>query len=94
MTIDSKTAKVKINPEFQALEATSRVTDPGSFRIESTESDLDAKSVAFKNPDGSLSMVLVNRSTQKRSFKVHIDDCFYKEYELAAGATLSARWPL
>jgi glucosylceramidase len=94
VTIDSKTAQVKINPEVQALEATSRVTDPGSLRIESSESDPDSKSVAFKNPDGTLSMVLVNRSKQKRSFKVHIDDCFYKEYELTAGATLSVRWPL
>lgn len=94
VTIDSKTAKIKINPEFQALETTSRVTDAGSVRIDSTESDPESKSVAFKNPDGTLSMVLVNRSKQKRSFKIHIDDCFYKEYELAAGATLSARWPL
>lgn len=94
VTIDSKTAKIKINPEFQALEATSRVTDAGSIRIESTESDPESKSVAFKNPDGTLSMVLVNRSKEKRSYKIHIDDCVYKEYELAAGATLSARWPL
>lgn len=93
VTIDSKTAKAKINPEFQALETTSKVIDAGSVRIESTESDPEAKSVAFKNPDGTISMVLINRSKQKRSFKIHIDDCFYKDYELPPEATLSTRWP-
>lgn len=93
VTIDSKNAKVKINPEFQALETTSRVIDAGSIRIESTESDPESKSVAFKNPDGTISMVLVNRSQQKRNYKIHIDDCFYKDYELPANTTLSVRWP-
>jgi glucosylceramidase len=92
VTIDSKTTAMTFNPEFKALESTSKVIDVGSQRIDSKESDPAAMSVAFKNPDGSLSMVLVNRSKEAQSYKIYVDNCTQKQYQIPSGATLSVRW--
>jgi glucosylceramidase len=92
VTIDSRTNAMTFNPEFKALAATSMVIDSESKRIESKESLSDTTSLAFKNPDGSLSMVLKNKSNTSQSYKVNLDDCTIKQYQLPAGATLSTRW--
>ncbi|MGZ3746170.1 MAG: glycoside hydrolase family 30 protein [Pseudobdellovibrionaceae bacterium] len=92
VTIDSKTKEMSFNPEFKALALTSKVLDPGSIRIDSKESNPHATSVAFKNPDGSLSLLLKNKSPTSQAYSVNIDDCAPKQYSLPAGATLSVRW--
>ncbi|HEY8271875.1 MAG TPA: glycoside hydrolase family 30 beta sandwich domain-containing protein, partial [Pseudobdellovibrionaceae bacterium] len=92
MTIDSKTSAMTLNPEFKALATTSRVLDSGSIMIDSKESNPQATSIAFKNPDGSLSMVLKNKSKISQAYNVNVDSCASKKYFLPAGATLSVRW--
>lgn len=92
ITIDSRTKSLSFNPEFKALEVTSKVISSGSRRVESTESNPQTTSLAFKNPDGSLSMVIRNKSNAAQSYKVRLEGCGSKQYRLPAGSTLSVRW--
>lgn len=92
VTIDSKSGAMTLNPEFKALAATSKILQSGSIRIESRESHPEATSLAFKNPDGSLSLVLKNKSNSAQAYNVNVDACEPKKYQLPAGATLSVRW--
>lgn len=92
VTIDSRNQKMMFNPEFKALAATSKVIDAGSVRIQSTDPTPDVTSIAFKNPNGSFSLVLKNKSKMAQSYSISLGKCFVKTYHIPAGATLSTRW--
>lgn len=71
ITIDSKTAEVKYNPEYYLLKHFSSCVDPGAWLLEAegkTENTL-----VFRNPDGTIVIISGNTSDapEKLSFDVH-----------------------
>jgi glucosylceramidase len=60
VTIDSITGEVTRNPEYYALAHVSRFVRPGAVRIESTSVAGGLRTVAFRNGDGSIVLVVCN----------------------------------
>jgi glucosylceramidase len=60
ITINQKTGNVDYNVEFYALGQASKFVQAGAKRIGSESTSSTIQSVAFKNPDGSLVLMLTN----------------------------------
>lgn len=72
VTIDSRTGEVTRNVEYYALAHTSRFVLPGARRIQSSEAAGELSNVAFRNPDGSLALVVANGAHAARTFSVRL----------------------
>ena len=92
VTINSQTGAVTRNVEYYALAHASRFVRPGARRIESTSGIAGLESVAFRNPDGSLALIVVNTEPADRRFVVRRADRALV-YILPAGAVATLRWP-
>lgn len=91
VTVNSATGEVAYNVEYYVLGHFSKLVDPGAVRIESTAySERQPENVAFRNPDGSL--VLVVHATRAATFSVAWRDRQFS-YALPEGAVVSFRWP-
>jgi glucosylceramidase len=91
VTVNSQTGEVTYNVEYYVLGHFSKLVDPGAVRIESTGySERQPENVAFRNPDGSL--VLVVHATRAASFTVTWRERQFR-YALPEGAVVSFRWP-
>jgi glucosylceramidase len=92
VTIDSRTGAVTRNEEYYALGHASRFVLPGARRIGSTSGVTGLESVAFRNPDGSTALIVVNTADAARTFRVRegIESLLYT---LPAGAVVTLRWP-
>ncbi|MDP3907333.1 glycoside hydrolase family 30 beta sandwich domain-containing protein [Novosphingobium sp.] len=60
VTIDSRTGAVTRNVEYYVLGHVSRFVRPGARRVASSGGGADLRHAAFRNPDGSLALVLRN----------------------------------
>ena len=65
VTIDPKKHSLEYRPEYYVLGHISKFVVPGAVRIESNQYDGEMESVAFKNPDGSIVLVVANRISEK-----------------------------
>ena len=90
VTIDSKSGAVTRNVEYYALAHASRFVKPGARRIESSAVE-GLESVAFRNPDRSTVLVVVNTAGKERRFSVRSHG-HALEYALPAGAVATLRW--
>jgi len=92
VTINSQSGVVTRNVEYYALAHASRFVRPGARRIESTSVVGGLESVAFRNPDSSTALIVVNTDVAERRFAVR-----WKRktllYALPAGAVATLRWP-
>ena len=74
ITIDSETGEVTRNEEYYALAHFSRFVEPGAFRVNSTDTDVDDRgiaNVAFQNvSDGSIVLVMVNLNKDERRLTI------------------------
>lgn len=77
VTIDQKNKqKVIYNPEFEALAFASRALQNGAVRIQSNNTLMSGvTNVAFKNPDGKITVLFHNTSSKKVSFAVKVKPC-------------------
>ena len=90
VTIDSKTGAVTRNLEYYVLGHVSRFVVPGARRIASTEAG-KLVDVAFRNPDGSLVLLVHNQDSAPRTFTVEAGgEAFHAE--LPAGEIATYVW--
>jgi glucosylceramidase len=90
VTIDSVAGTVTFNEEYYALAHASRFVLRGAHRIASTlAGDLDT--VAFRNTDGSIALIVVNSATAGRPFTVQSGGRQFAAV-IPAGAVATYRW--
>lgn len=91
ITINSKSGEVTRNEEYYALAHASRFVRPGAHRIASGTTAPGIESVAFRNPDGSKVLVVVNSAATRLAFSVHANGIAMR-YALPAGAVATICW--
>lgn len=91
VTIDSPSGAVTRNVEYYALGHASRFVRPGARRIGSTSGVAGLESVAFRNPDRSTVLIVVNPAAEERRFAVKWAGRSLV-YVLPAGAVTTLRW--
>jgi len=91
VTIDSRSGEVTRNVEYYALAHASRFVLPGAYRIASDSADKDLANVAFRNPDGSLALVVANGAQAERAFSVRVGARSFR-YRLPAGSVATFTW--
>ncbi len=91
VTIDSRTGAVTRNVEYYALAHASRFVRPGAYRIASDTADKDLANVAFRNPDGSLALLVANGAAETRAFSVRVGQRSFG-YRLPGGSVATFTW--
>jgi glucosylceramidase len=91
VTINSLSGAVTRNVEYYALGHASRFVRPGARRIGSTSGIAGLETVAFRNPDSSTVLIVVNTAAQERRFAVRWGGRTL-QYVLPAGAVATFRW--
>jgi glucosylceramidase len=91
VTIDSKTGAVSRNVEYYALAHASRFVRPGARRIESSSGQGGLDTVAFRNTDGAIALLVANPAPQPRAFAVRVGRRSFS-YRLPAGSVATFTW--
>jgi glucosylceramidase len=91
VTIDSATGAVTRNVEYYALGHASRFVRPGARRVASNSGVVGLDNVAFRNPDGSKVLIVVNTAAQDRTFEVRWSGKTFR-YSLPPGAVATFAW--
>jgi len=91
VTIDSKSGAVTRNDEYYVLAHASRFVRQGARRIASSSGVAGLESVAFRNPDGSRVLIVVNTAAEEQRFAVRSAGKTLI-YVLPAGAVATLRW--
>ncbi|MEI5906244.1 glycoside hydrolase family 30 beta sandwich domain-containing protein [Bacillus spongiae] len=90
VTINQTNGDVQKNVEYYVLGHISKFVNPGAKRID-TNFDDDLQNVAFKNPDGSKALLVLNNATTEKTFNVK-DGASSFSYTLPAGAVATFVW--
>ncbi|ESQ86077.1 hypothetical protein AEAC466_02495 [Asticcacaulis sp. AC466] len=90
VTINSQTGAVIRNIEYYAFGHASKFVRPGAVRVASTEAD-GLSSVAFRNPDGSVALIVLNGNAQTKAFSVRTDRKTFG-YTLPASSVATFVW--
>ena len=78
--------------DYTALAHASKFVAPGAYRVESNSFDQGSlEDVAFRNPDGSLVLLVLNGSGSNVTFNIGWAGT-YANYKLPAGAVATFRW--
>ncbi len=93
VTIDSRSGAVSRNVEYYALAHASRFVLPGAVRIGSSEEANGIANVAFRNPDGSIALLVANGAAQARTFAVKVGKQSFR-YALPASSVATLRWKM
>jgi glucosylceramidase len=94
VTIDDSVSPSRIIPtvDFTVLGHASKFVAPGAFRIDSSTFEQDRlESVAFRNPDGSIVLIVLNSGTTAATFNLSWKDK-YASYHLEPAAVATFRW--
>jgi glucosylceramidase len=91
VTIDSKSGAVTRNVEYYALAHASRYVAPGARRIASTDAPEGLANVAFRNPDGSIALLVANGAANPRTFAVKVGKQAF-HYTLPASSVATLTW--
>jgi glucosylceramidase len=94
VTIDEAVTPSLVIPtvDFIALGQASKFVAPGAFRIESSDFEQERlESVAFRNPDGSIVLMVLNSGGAATTFNVAWKK-EYATYRLDANAVATFRW--
>lgn len=94
VTIDHSSVPARVTPtvDFYALGHASKFVTPGAHRIESGASGQSGlEQVAFRNPDGSLVLLVFNTGSNATNFDVRWEGK-YLTATVAAGALVTYRW--
>ncbi len=71
--VDTNTREVRYGPSFHYIAHFSRFVQPGARRIAASGGPKNLQSVAFRNPDGSLVAVVLNRTDTPADFAITAD---------------------
>jgi glucosylceramidase len=94
ITVDHTSQPSQITPtvDFTALGHASKFVAPGAYRVESNTFDQGSlEDVAFRNPDGSLVLLVLNSSSASVTFNIGWSGKF-ATYTLPGGAVATFRW--
>lgn len=91
VTIDARTGEVTRNVEYYALAHASRFVLPGAHRIASNSADKELANVAFRNPDGSLALLVANGAAEGRDVSVRIGQRSFS-YRLPGASVATFTW--
>jgi glucosylceramidase len=92
VTINQSTGAVTYEVEYYALGHASKFVVPGAFRISSNTFGAGSiENVAFKNPDGSKAVIVLNSGTASNTFKIRWAGQSFT-YSLPAGAVATFKW--
>lgn len=91
VTIHSQSGAITRNDEYYSLAHASRFVRPGARRIESSTGVAGLESVAFRNPDSSTVLIVVNTAPEERRFNVAAGGKSLV-HALPAGAVATLRW--
>jgi glucosylceramidase len=91
VTIDSHTGAVTRNVEYYALAHASRFVRPGARRIASSSGYEGMETVAFRNTDGSIALLVANSAAKARAFSVRVGRRSFA-YTLLAGSVATFTW--
>lgn len=84
--VDLKTGEVTFQSSFYYIGQFSRFVHPGAVRIGSTAQLGSLESIAFRNPDGSLAIIVFNPSDNPAHFALRVEgsrlDCFIPEHAI------------
>jgi glucosylceramidase len=89
VTVDTVTGAVTYNVEYFVLGHASKFVVPGAVRIASTSDHVE--SVAFRNPEGSQVLIVLNPASEPHTVTVSCDDGAFS-CRLPAGAVATFRW--
>jgi glucosylceramidase len=92
VTIDSRTGEVTRNVEYYALAHASRFVRPGARRVWSSSGYADLDTVAFRNTDGTLALIVMNSAGDARRFAVRAGTRAF-DYELPPHSVATFAWP-
>ncbi len=93
VTIDAATGHVTYNVEYYVLGQASKAADPGAVRVQSNDFGPGrVRNVAFKNPDGSIGMVVLNNAQTPQSFQVSNGGESFDYNNLPVKAVVTFRW--
>ena len=94
ITVNDETQPSKVVPtvDYTALAHASKFVVPGAFRIESNSFEQGSlEDVAFRNPDGSLVLLVLNSSNAYVTFNIAWEGKF-ATYKLPGDAVATFRW--
>jgi len=91
VTIDESARNFTYENDYYLLGHLSRFVRPGAVRIASSHFPGIIESVAFKNPDGSKVLLVLNPATAETDFKVRYNGKSFV-YRLAGGAVVTFVW--
>ena len=92
LTVDPTTGTVTPNVEYWALAQASVATEPGAVRVASTTlGNGNLETTAFRNPNGTDSLLVVNSGTTPRTLQVR-DGSLSAPTTLAGGAVATFSW--
>ncbi len=92
VTIDQATGEVNLNLEFYMLAHATFAARPGAIRVSSPSTPGGIETVAFLNPDGAKSLLVLNDGAFEETFKVRWAGLAFS-YTLPPGAVATFRWP-
>lgn len=88
----SQPSQIVPTVDYTALAHASKFVAPGAYRVESNTFDQGSlEDAAFRNPDGSLVLLVLNGSGANVTFNIAWAGK-YASYKLAAGAVATFRW--
>jgi glucosylceramidase len=94
VTVDNNAGTARYNAEYYVLGQASKFVKPGALRIDSnTFGSGNIEDVAFRNPDGSTALIVLNADTSNaHTFNVD-ENGQYFTYSLPAKAVATFTWP-
>jgi glucosylceramidase len=94
VTVDNSAGTAAYNAEYYVLGQASKFVKPGAVRLDSnTYGSGNLQDVAFRNPDGSTALIVLNADTANaRTFNV-VQSGQYFTYSLPARAVATLTWP-
>lgn len=89
--IDTSTGQIAYNVDYYTLGHISKFVDPGAFRIESTNYENQLETTAFKNPDGSLVLIVQSRYSDDKELEIRYGTITF-QYNLRGKAAATFTW--
>ena len=91
MSIDGGTGNFAPQSDYYAMGHASKFVQPGAYRIDSNTFDNSIEDVAFKNPDGSIVVVVANISGSCR-----LSRCLWNgqlfSYQMPGSSVATFKW--
>lgn len=89
--IDTDTKEITYNVDYYTMGHISKFVDSGAYRIESSNYENQLETTAFKNPDGSVALIVQSRYPQDKEITVKYGTSAFK-YKLSGKGAVTFKW--